>query len=394
MSDITTTSATLTLTGHTGNWWLEQTASSAGTCTAGEADFSHAVSGLKIGLQYTYKAYSKATCNSADELGRRTFRTLGPGDGNDAQDFNSLAAAGNRNPYGLWSDGATMWVADYFDGRLYAYQMSDKSRDESMEFRLRGVGNSNPAGIRSDGTTIWVADGIDAKIYAYKMSDKSRDESKEFNTLKAAGNDDPAGIWSNGTTMWVADNSDDMIFAYKMSDKSRDTAKEFTSLSPTDSVDPVGIWSNGVTMWVANWVDGNIYAYKMSDKSRDADKDFTALSAAGNTTTYDIWSDGATMWAADITDDKLYAYYAYPALVPSAVSATSATLTLTGYTGSWWLKKTAPTPAGNCTVGEPDYSHALSNLTAGTTHTYRAYSDSNCTSTNEIAEVTYTRPSS
>ena len=65
-------------------------------------------------------------------------------------------------------------------------------------------------------------------------------------------------------------------------------------------------------------------------------------------------------------------------LTASSATTTAATLTLAGYTGNWWLKKTAPTPAGNCTAGESDYSHALSNLTAGTTYTYKAYSDSAC----------------
>ncbi len=73
------------------------------------------------------------------------------------------------------------------------------------------------------------------------------------------------------------------------------------------------------------------------------------------------------MGVADITDDKLYAH---PVLAPSAIGDTSATVTLSGYTGSWWLKKTAPTPAGSCVSGESHFSHALSSLTASTTYTY------------------------
>ena len=29
--------------------------------------------------------------------------------------------AGNTDPQGLWSDGTTMWVADYGDDKLFAY---------------------------------------------------------------------------------------------------------------------------------------------------------------------------------------------------------------------------------------------------------------------------------
>ena len=81
-----------------------------------------------------------------------------------------------------------------------------------------------------------------------------------------------------------------------------------------------------------------------------------------------------------------------PTLTASSVTTTTATLTLTGHAGDWWLKKTSPTPAGTCTAGESDYSHALSNLTMGTAHTYKAYSDSGCTTANEIASATFTTP--
>ena len=43
------------------------------------------------------------------------------------KDFNTLSAAGNERPIGIWSNGATMWVADDTDRKIYAYKMSDKS---------------------------------------------------------------------------------------------------------------------------------------------------------------------------------------------------------------------------------------------------------------------------
>ena len=118
------------------------------------------------------------------------------------KDFNTLKAAGNDNPTGIWSDDTTMWVADDGDNKIYAYKMSDKSRDSAKDFdTLSEADNIFLGGIWSDGTTMWVADYSDDKIYAYKMSDKSRDSAKDFNTLKAAGNTDPYGIWSDGTTI-------------------------------------------------------------------------------------------------------------------------------------------------------------------------------------------------
>ena len=67
--------------------------------------------------------------------------------------------------------------------------------------------NQGPSGIWGNGATFWVSDVEDDKLYAYN-ADGTRDASQDFNTLAAANNDtNPGGIWSNGVTMWVADNS-------------------------------------------------------------------------------------------------------------------------------------------------------------------------------------------
>ena len=76
---------------------------------------------------------------------------------------------------------------------------------------------------------MWVADYSDDKIYAYNLSTKARDSSKDFDTLEDADNDHAAGIWSDGTTMWVADSSDDKIYAYN----APETAVSNMNRSPT-----------------------------------------------------------------------------------------------------------------------------------------------------------------
>ena len=73
--EVTAIAAVLELTGHAGNWWLKETAPGTGTCTAGEADFDHALSDLIPGTSYTYKAYSDNSC--ATEIDDATFTTSG-----------------------------------------------------------------------------------------------------------------------------------------------------------------------------------------------------------------------------------------------------------------------------------------------------------------------------
>ena len=139
------------------------------------------------------------------------------------RDFETLKAAGNTSPWGIWSNGAMMLVSDHTDDKLYAYNMPPATeaatapptpvadteafdRTAAGDFNtLKAAGNNVPVGIWSDWTTLWVADSQDRKIYAYDLKTKARVASKEFDTLAAAGNAAPQGIWSNGNTMWVSD---------------------------------------------------------------------------------------------------------------------------------------------------------------------------------------------
>ena len=228
-----------------------------------------------------------------------------------SQDFNTLNAAGNNNPRDLWSDGITMWVADAADGKLYAYKMSDKSRDPAKDFNtLSAAGNTHPTGIWSDRATMWVADWEDDKLYAYKMSDKTRDSAKDFDTLNAE-NTSPTGLWSDGTTMWVSDASDAIIYGYNMSDKSWNGNQD---VYLGEYLYNQGIWSDRTTMWVAEFTGrlgiGNIWAFDQSTKRlREVVKDFQSPPITGNHHPRGLWSDGETMWVVDSNDDKIYAYH-------------------------------------------------------------------------------------
>ena len=238
-----------------------------------------------------------------------------------SKDFDTLSAAGNNHPAGLWSDGTTMWVADYVADKIFAYHTLNMSRYPDNDFPL-DAGNTGPFGLWSNGTIMWVSDFDQDKIFAYRMSDMSRVPSAEFNnTLSAAGNNNPTGLWSDGTTMWVADQISHTLFAYHMSSMSRDQSKEVDIGSGKG-----GLWSDGTTMWVVIDAVGNddrIFALNLATKASDAAKDFDTLSAAGNNHPAGLWSDGTTMWVADGGDDKIYAYKMHPAPVvsPPAVSS-------------------------------------------------------------------------
>ena len=226
--------------------------------------------------------------------------TVAAFDRNGGKEFgNSLHNAHNYNPTGIWSDGSAMWVADWDDGKLYAYDRDGKGRVVSKEFDgLRAAGNDNPTGIWSDGSTMWVADSDDDKLYAYLTGSRAWDTSRDFDTLRAAGNRAPWGVWSDESTIWVADSDDVKLYAYDLASKARVAASDFNTLSAAGNDHPTGIWSDGSTMWVADAGDVKIYAYDLASKARVPSRDFETLQAANIRIPRGIWSDGDTMWVA------------------------------------------------------------------------------------------------
>ena len=114
-----------------------------------------------------------------------------------------------------------------------------------------------------------------------------------------------------------------------------------------------------------------------------ASKDLSGLTS-GSPYTYTAYSASGCAAANEIA----YATFkTLPTLTSSAITTATATLTISGHAGSWWLKPAS----GACAAGEPDYSHALAGLTPGASHTYKAYSDSTCET--PIATETFTTTS-
>ena len=227
-------------------------------------------------------------------------------------DFDTLAAAGNKSADGLWSDGTTMWVSDdtYGNEKIFAYTLATKQRDPSKDIHVRQPGAFGDAHVRdiwSDGTTMWVANHFEAKLFAYTLAGGQRDPAKDFNTDGAAGNEAPLGLWSDGTTMWVSDTFSKKIFAYTLATKQRDPSKDIDT-DGTANTGPVGLWSDGTTMWVADSFDAKLYAFTLATGQRDPDRDFDTLSGYGHTLPWAIWSDGTTMWVSGFLNDKIFAY--------------------------------------------------------------------------------------
>ena len=243
--------------------------------------------------------------------------------------------SGHDTPTGMWSDGATLFIAQNGSGTddaVYAYDLESGERVAEREFDLADT-NRAPRGIWSDGETAWVSDSGRERLFAYNATSGERDEDREFEL--AGRNRDARGIWSDGETMWVLDGRKNALFGYDLA--SAAPLGEFELVSAND--DPRGIWSDGVTVWVSDHGAKRLLAYRLpaapdAPAAEDAepvalervrDEEFDKLSRASNNSPRGIWSDGAVMYVADASDGKVYSYN-----MPDAIDARLASLTLSG----------------------------------------------------------------
>ena len=216
--------------------------------------------------------------------------------------------------FGLWSDGTTIWVVNNDDtdngkDKIFAYTLADGSRDAAKDIdSLNAASNNDPYGLWSNGTTLWVSDFNDDKLYAYTLANGMRNAGKNIDLNNA--NSAPLGIWSDGTTMWIVNNGDgssDKIFAYTLATGARDADKDINTLNSAGNNDPGGLWSDGTTLWVSNFTDRKLYAYTLATGTRNAGKyvdlDTTIKSPSGT------WSDGITIWVIERTERKIQSYF-------------------------------------------------------------------------------------
>ena len=96
------------------------------------------------------------------------------------------------------------------------------------------------------------------------------------------------------------------------------------------------------------------------------------------------YRDGVgTTWLNEGAVKLMKVSWATPTLTASSVEATSATLGIANYSGNWYYKRTSPS-AGSCSSAVSTATASLSGLDSGTSYTFKAYSDSSCTSANEL----------
>ena len=103
---------------------------------------------------------------------------------------------------------------------IFAYNRVDGTQNTDVDFPdldqevMGSPLNANPRDIYSNGETMFVVDDEDATVYAWKMSDQTRESGKEI--ALDGDNADPEGLWFDGRVLWVVDDADDKVYVYDL----------------------------------------------------------------------------------------------------------------------------------------------------------------------------------
>ena len=177
----------------------------------------------------------------------------------------SFRVGGNSYPtiQSTWSDGTTLYVLaaqrswSNPRGKIFAYQLSDGSKQRSKDIILHGE-NAHPFGLTGREGILYVADDRDRKVYAYDMETRSRQSSHDINGIDTFRRN-MTDIWLDGETIWISYWLSDFVRAY---DAETGAHKPRLDVQlARENAGPIGIYSDGFNLWCMDQVNDTIYGY-------------------------------------------------------------------------------------------------------------------------------------
>ena len=211
-------------------------------------------------------------------------------------------AALNDDASGVWCDGTTVWVGnDEFGAsakdKIFAYKRSDGSHEsakdmESLYVSTAAAGDNatNPRGLWSDGATMFVVDSGDDKVFAYKLSDESQDSAKNL-TLDSA-NADAQGLWFDGRVLWVVDLDRFYVYDLQGAQPDNSVASGVPEIRTPTSED---VWT--ATLTAGSNVVGVGYITEL-------DPDVGSLSSGATFTVDEVTYTVGNLWDSSVTANE------------------------------------------------------------------------------------------
>ena len=420
-SNISSTGATLRVGGHTGTWYYQQSHPSSGTCTAVTGSLSKALSTLTADTLYAYGAYSDSTCGTA--IGETAYFST-----TDAFVGNLVESSTHNCSFGQPLNSLQSCAVAFTTGNAtngYTLKSITAPLDKgggapgaiSVALHAQDTGNSsNPASSAVQNATLTGSNPNTEDLYTYACSGSGCDLSANTTYFVVMSAPTTTGIasyynWklttSDDESLWPSSSNWSIAEAgrYKSGSNawaaiefSRTGVLHIAAESKAPKLTVSNITATGATLTIANHTTAWYYKatsgpHTACQSEVSAGTDSKAISGltAGTSYTYSAYSDNGCSTllatAAAFTTDA--------SLTASSVTATTATLTIAGHTGDWYYKATSgPHTTCQSEVAAGTDSKAISGLTAGTSYTYSAYSNSTCTTLlATAAQFTTTNPS-
>ena len=421
-SSVTHNSATLTISNHTGGWWYKKTSPTpAGACTARTSSQpTAALTGLAAGTAYTYKAYSASGCADANEIASETFTTVpaaptgvsaAPGNAQVTVSFTPPSGATSyeyqektlptgacgTSGYGNWTGVAT----NAGTGGTRFIVRAPLVNDTRYCFRLRA---KNAGGESAPSAAVEAtprAPTLTASAVTQTTATLTRShftgawwykggQSGATCTARTSSQNTAALTGLTGGTAYTYKAYSNSTCTTEVTSNATDA--EFTTLD----LEASSVTHNSATLTISNHTGG--WWYKKTAPTpagtctaRTSSQPTAALTglAASTAHTYKAYSDSTCADANEIASETFTTLAAptTPTLTPSAVTQTGATLTRSNHTGTWYYKANTG-PHASCSAAQPGNTVNLTGLSGGTSYTYKAYSDSTCTSANELTSTT------
>ena len=311
---------TLTLSGHVGDWYYRYTSPQGGPCSQLVTGTNTLrLLGLTGGTRYVFEAYSDSSCSTVVATSASFITPVAV--------HNTGETDGGRFVVGRHAADAfhQKWATGFTTG------------DHSNGYILKSI------------TAVFKGTAGDPGNIGVKIYDNNNNVPNTLVTTLTGSDPDTAG---NHT--YTCSGASCTLTA---------STRYHLVVEVTSTPSPGNYYQWGVTASDTQTNNPSTAGWEMDNSSSQWKSDTSSWNSNGDTTNSGQFSVSAAL---------------VPTLAASNITATGATLTISHHADDWYHKYTSPT-GGQCSSAVSGTTATVTGLTPGVTHTFKAYSDSGCT---------------